>query len=271
MKNDKTNGMEDVNTASTDTNSEVSHSTETSSEKSDKKGANAEVAVATVKKNAATMVKRTPKTEANAEVPTEAPVAKTAPKKVAAKKKAPAKKTVVKKAATKKVAKKAPAKEVAAKKEVAVKAPVKKAAPKKAVAKTAPKKTVMSKTKQSVNNFDRNFARIKFDGQELSKGRAVHAVVAKFMADNPKTTAADLKAKFPDELLKNYGIVQEAAKARKYSIAGKTRFFVAKEDLLTTKDGKQMCVCNQFSTENVKPFMKHAKGLGYTMSEAKTK
>jgi predicted ABC-type ATPase len=44
---------------------------------------------------------------------------------------------------------------------------------------------------------------------------------------------------------------------------------VNKEDVLNTKDGKSIAVSNQFSTENIKPFIKHAKTLGYVMTPAK--
>ena len=123
-------------------------------------------------------------------------------------------------------------------------------------------------SKRTADNFNRNFGRIKFDGETLSKGRAVHAVVAAHI-EKKKPTLAQLKASFPDELLKNYGVIQEIGKARKYSVNGKTRYFVNKEDVLTTKDGKSIAVCNQFSTENVKPFIKTAKTLGFTMTPVK--
>lgn len=157
----------------------------------------------------------------------------------------------------------------------AVAKPAKKAV-KKAVAKPAAKKPAVKSTKpakksadkRTADNFNRNFGRIKVNGETLSKGRAVHAVIAAHIAAK-KPTLAQLKTSFPDELLKNYGIIQELAKAKKYSVNGKTRYFVNKEDVLTTKDGKSIAVSNQFSTENVKPFIKHAKTLGFIMTPAK--
>ena len=171
----------------------------------------------------------------------------------------PAKKVIAPKAKT------VPAKKVAKKV-----APVKvaKAAKKVAPAKVAPKaskKSVVAEDKRTADNFDRNFGRLKVNGTVLSKGRAVLAVVAGYN-EAKKPTLAQLKDAFPESLLKNYGIVKEAAAARKYSSNGKTRYFVAPEDLIKTKDGKVVAVCNQFSTENVKPFIKHAKTLGFTMT-----
>ncbi len=190
---------------------------------------------------------------------TKKPAKKTAPKKPHVTKPA-AKKPAAKKPAKKasKPAKKStkPAKKIVAKK------PAKKAA------KPAAKKPSKKSGKRTANNFDRNFGRIRFNGESLSKGRAVHAVIAAFV-EKKKPTAAQLQTAFPAELLKNYGIVREAAKARQYNVNGKTRFFVDSADLIKTKDGKSFAVCNQFSTENVKPFIKHAKSLGFTMTAGK--
>jgi hypothetical protein len=135
-------------------------------------------------------------------------------------------------------------------------------------AKKAVKPSKKAADKRTANNFDRDFGRFKVNGEVLSKGRAVHAVIAAHITAK-KPTLAQLKASFPDELLKNYGIIQELSKAKKCSINGKTRYFVNKEDVLNTKDGKSIAVSNQFSTENIKPFIKHAKTLGYVMTPAK--
>ena len=179
-----------------------------------------------------------------------------------------AKKPHVTKPAAKKPAAKKPAKKTASK--PAAKKPAKKAAKpaKKVAKKPAAKKPSKKSGKRTADNFDRNFGRIRFNGESFSKGRAVHAVIAAF-AEKKKPTASALQAAFPAELLKNYGIVREAAKARQYNVNGKTRFFVDSADLIKTKDGKSFAVCNQFSTENIKPFIKHAKSLGFTMTAGK--
>lgn len=182
-------------------------------------------------------------------------------------------KTPAKKATAKKVAKKATAKPAVKKvKPTAKKPTVKKPAAKPAAKKAPVKKVVKTPAKKSgkaevrhADNSNRNFGRIKVGAETLSKGRAVHAVVVAFV-DKKKPTLAQLQTAFSPDLLKNYGIIQEIGKAKKYSINGKNRFFVGKEDLITTKDGKTVAVCNQFSTDNVKPFIKHAKTLGFTMT-----
>lgn len=187
-----------------------------------------------------------------------------------AKKSAPKKPHVTKPAAKKPAAKK-PAKKTASKpsKKAVKPVKVKKASkPAKKASKPAAKKPAKKAGKRTADNFDRNFGRIRFNGESYSKGRAVHAVITAY-AEKKKPTAAQLQSAFPDELLKNYGIVREASKARQYNVNGKTRFFVDSADLIKTKDGKSFAVCNQFSTENVKPFIKHAKSLGFTMTTGK--
>ena len=185
----------------------------------------------------------------------------------------PAKKVIAPKAKAV-PAKKAPVKvaKPAAKKVAPVKAKVTKVAakPAKKVAPVKAAKKSVTAEKRTADNFDRNFGRLKVNGNVLSKGRAVLAVVAGYN-EAKKPTLAQLKDAFPDALLKNYGIIKEATAARKYSSNGKTRYFVAAEDLIKTKDGKTIAVCNQFSTENVKPFIKHAKTLGFTMTPAVSK
>ncbi len=178
-----------------------------------------------------------------------------------------------KKAAKKTAAKKPAAKKPAEKVEKSEKAPRhgKKPLRKDSKAKTkvaaktakAPVARKTSKTR-TADNSNRNFGRIKVLGKELPKGRAVLAVIQDYV-EKKKPTAAQLKAAFPDELLKNYGITKDAAAAKKAS-AIKKRYFVNPEDLIKTKDGKTVAVGAGFSTENIKPFIKHAKTLGYTMT-----
>jgi hypothetical protein len=179
-----------------------------------------------------------------------------APKQVAVKKATPAKKKVE----AKKVAvKKAPAKKVAVKK-VAKKAT--------AVKKAAPVKKAPAKAKRTADNFNRDFGRVKFNGETFSKGRAVHALVVAFV-EKKNPTLAQLKDAFPDTLVKNYGVVQEISKAKKFSHNGVHRYYLGKEDFIVTKDGKTVVTTNQFSSENIKPVIKHAKPLGFTLTPQK--
>jgi hypothetical protein len=115
------------------------------------------------------------------------------------------------------------------------------------------------KTKQEASV--RNLNKIKFQGETLTKARTVHALVAEYIYKK-KPTLKQLEQAFPNELLNRYGIFKLIHVARVYTVNGRTRYYFKKEDQLKTKDGKTIVVCNQFSNENIKPFLKQARILG---------
>lgn len=122
-----------------------------------------------------------------------------------------------------------------------------------------------STPKRTADNFNRDFNRIKFEGTEYPKGRFVLAVIKKYVAEkNP--TAAQLRAAFPDTLLPNYGIVRDVAVANKATVHGKKRYSLKSDQIIKCKDGRVIAVANQFSSENIKPFIAHVKTLGYTVT-----
>lgn len=89
----------------------------------------------------------------------------------------------------------------------------------------------------------------------------VREVVRKYVEDNPKVTLMQLKDIFPDELLRRYGIFQTEAQAR--AISGKRdRYFLKAEHLIKLKK-ETIAVCSQFTFENIQPFLKVAKSIGY--------
>jgi len=107
----------------------------------------------------------------------------------------------------------------------------------------------------------RDNRKFKFDGQEYGKGPLVRAVVENYAKKNPKTTIAQLKKVFPDELLHRYGIFQEIKDAKKLS-GNRDRYFMKPEQIIKVKDGT-VAVCNQFTAENIQPFLKVAKEQGF--------
>jgi len=121
-------------------------------------------------------------------------------------------------------------------------------------------KTEKVKTKSTGTRDNRKF---KFDGQEYGKGPLVRAIVESYAKKNPKTTIALLKKVFPDELLHRYGIFQEIKDAKKLS-GNRDRYFMKPEQLIKVKDGA-VAVCNQFTAENIQPFLKVAKEQGFTV------
>ena len=108
----------------------------------------------------------------------------------------------------------------------------------------------------------RNNNKFKFNGEEYGKGPLVRAVVAQFVADNPGITYKKLKEAFPDDLLKRFGICQDVEKAREISGAKYDRYFFKEDQVIKVKD-KKVVVSNQFTSDNLKPFLKVCKELGY--------
>ena len=122
------------------------------------------------------------------------------------------------------------------------------------------KQTEVTKTSKT-STVGRDSSKYKFEGEEYGKGPLVKAVVAKYVADNPKTTYRQLKDVFPDELLKRFGIFQDEQTAKAIAPKGK-RYFDKPEYLIKLKD-RSIVVCNQFTLTNIQPFLKVAKSLGY--------
>jgi len=107
----------------------------------------------------------------------------------------------------------------------------------------------------------RDNSKLTFNGEAYGKGPLVRAVVAQYVKDNPIVTYDELNKIFPDTLLKRFGIFQDEKTARE--IAGKgNRYFFKEEHVIKLKD-KNIVVCNQFTFDNIQPFLKVARRLGY--------
>ena len=107
----------------------------------------------------------------------------------------------------------------------------------------------------------RDSSKLKFNGELYGKGPLVYAVVAQYVADNSNVTYKKLKEAFPDELLKRFGIFQDEETAKEIAPKGK-RYFTKEEKVIKLKDRK-IVVCNQFTLDNIQPFLKAVKNLGY--------
>ena len=126
------------------------------------------------------------------------------------------------------------------------------------------KKESVPQEKSGSQQAGRDSRKFKFNNEEYGKGPLVFAVVRQYVADNPRTTINKLREVFPDELLHRFGIFQEIREAKKLS-GDRPRFFMKDEQKIKLKDGKVVVVCNQFTAENIKPFLKAAKALGYNI------
>lgn len=131
-------------------------------------------------------------------------------------------------------------------------------------AKKVPKVKLPKAQKSQNEKGDRDRTGLVFEGESYGKGPLVLAVIRKHVADNPNITFDLLKKAFPDDLLKGYGIFQSYDKAMDISKVRK-RYFLNDNQLVRLRD-KNIAICNQFSSDNIKPFLAHARKLGYVIN-----
>ncbi len=122
--------------------------------------------------------------------------------------------------------------------------------------------TEKSKTSYGKNDGKRDIRKFRFKGEHHTKGGLVHAVISEFVSKRKNISLAKLKESFPDELLQRFGVVQEIAKAKQFASGGRDRYFMQDERVIKLKD-KKIVVCNQWTSENIKPFLTAARKLGF--------
>ena len=83
-----------------------------------------------------------------------------------------------------------------------------------------------------------------------------------FVAKHKNIGIAKLKESFPDELIQRFGVFQEISKAKHFASGGRDRYFMQEERIIKLKD-KRIAVCNQWTAENIKPFLSAARKLGF--------
>lgn len=108
----------------------------------------------------------------------------------------------------------------------------------------------------------RNTDKFQFNGNTFGKGPLVREVVRQYVAGHPKTTYPQLKKVFEDSLLRRFGIFQDIDTARSLSGA-RDRYFMKDEHQIKLADKKIIVVCSQFTSDNIQPFLKAAKTLGF--------
>ncbi|PZF71850.1 hypothetical protein [Taibaiella soli] len=112
----------------------------------------------------------------------------------------------------------------------------------------------------------RDVSQYTFNGRSFGKGPLVRAVVAQYVLDHQEITYEELKEVFPDDLLKRFGIFQDQKTAKEIAPKG-NRYFTKPDQIINVKD-KEVVVCSQFTLENLQPFLKVARGLGYDIVES---
>lgn len=110
---------------------------------------------------------------------------------------------------------------------------------------------------------NKDFSKYKFQGNLLSKGRLILAVIAKFAEDN-NPSMIELNTAFPHEAIRPYGkgLFVSLEEAERINTESKrTRFFTNKEDVVKIK-GAKVAVSNQIDGELVKRFLPIAEKHG---------
>lgn len=102
----------------------------------------------------------------------------------------------------------------------------------------------------------RDLTKYEFNGQKLSKGRYVLAVVTDYVLKNPSVCLDDLKAKFPDNLQGSYGVVESLDKAKEIAAGGRKRHFINDDEVISLPDA-EIAVCSQWGLTNITKFRKH--------------
>jgi hypothetical protein len=108
----------------------------------------------------------------------------------------------------------------------------------------------------------RDLRRFRFNGEQHTKGGLVLAVVRKYVDKHKNVSLTKLKEVFPDDLLSRFGVFQEVSKAKTFASGGRERFFL-KEDQVIKVQNKKIAVCNQWTSDNIKPFLTAARRLGF--------
>ena len=121
----------------------------------------------------------------------------------------------------------------------------------------------ISSDKKELNETKRDMKKFKFSGQQFTKGGLVHAIVKEYVSKHKQIGIAKLKEVFPDELIQRFGVLQEVSKAKQFTSGGRDRYFLKEEMVIKLKDNKKIAVCNQWTSDNIKPFLSAVRKLGF--------
>lgn len=121
---------------------------------------------------------------------------------------------------------------------------------------------------KSPKKYNRDSTKYKFNNHpRLAKNRLVLEVIKQYVGNNQNLSFQDLEAKFPKSLQHghgSYGVFDryEVAKIRE------DRFFTKEEELIQLSDTR-IAVCTEWGVVNIGKFIKQARKLGFTITEAK--
>ena len=139
---------------------------------------------------------------------------------------------------------------------------------------------IMKKTMDSISmsgKKDRDYTKFSFDGVELSKNRYVYEIIKNYISENPGITTKDFKITFPRsmkelpggrkndfEIWKTYNeaiALHELKGSRRYFVSGKGKGgeYLTNKDLVIPLADDEICISNQWSLDNIVPFIKIMK------------
>lgn len=115
------------------------------------------------------------------------------------------------------------------------------------------------------HNSNRDKTKYIFNGKVLPKNRLVLNIIKEYTKHN-NPTLMDLQKVFDKTLQGSRMVVESLEKVKKISDYQK-RYFCNDDDILTLKDGKNVCVCTQWGIFNIKKFILVARNLGFVIDE----
>lgn len=101
------------------------------------------------------------------------------------------------------------------------------------------------------------------------KRNSVLTAVKVYTKNHPRATFNELKRSFPDTLQGSYGVIRsldEIEERRKIGQQVDNRYFLDPSDILTSADGVQFAVCNQWG-DQFQQFQEYVKNFSWSLEE----
>ena len=121
---------------------------------------------------------------------------------------------------------------------------------------------VISDTYFKFKYLSKDYSRFTFNGQDYNKGKLVNAVIRHYIENNPTTTYAELKQKFPNPIQGAFGVFDTKASAEDISQrSGHKRHHINPDEEIKLIN-ETICTCTQWNPENIKKIIRQSDTLG---------
>lgn len=110
---------------------------------------------------------------------------------------------------------------------------------------------------------EKHTGKFVFNKVALSKSQCSLQIVTQYFEKQP--TLPQLKETFPDNVVSQFGIVKTLKEARGLSQL-RSRYHLKDHQILTTSDGHQVAVTNQWTQDRFQQLLEIAKTLGYKVT-----